>query len=237
MRGFYNYPTKPAFVIPCACGSREAYWHGPEDGARAYCCDPCWQAQLRREALAAYRRDEAHEEDRCACGARLPATVTPLSWQDNGFCGAACAAAAAGPFTIRGTVPALELARMPGPLGPGFETALTDEWRARLQQSPGLILWLWKLRSEDDSAARTGAVLFDRWSWRMHVTDPPGTFIECVAFRLTARLPACCGRTMVKEHGTINEARGAWTVNGELPRVSRPGTFYVCYTCGHTEEK
>jgi len=40
MRGFYNYyaPT----VIPCECGSKEPYWHGPEDGDRHYCCDPCW---------------------------------------------------------------------------------------------------------------------------------------------------------------------------------------------------
>jgi len=28
-------------IIPCDCGSREPYWHGPE-GRREYCCDACW---------------------------------------------------------------------------------------------------------------------------------------------------------------------------------------------------
>jgi hypothetical protein len=29
-------------VVPCECGSHEAYWHGPEGGVRVYCCDKCW---------------------------------------------------------------------------------------------------------------------------------------------------------------------------------------------------
>ncbi len=31
-------PPNPKYV-PCACGSHDAYWHGPE-----YACDPCWNA-------------------------------------------------------------------------------------------------------------------------------------------------------------------------------------------------
>ena len=30
-------------VIPCECGSRDAYWHGPEHGSRVYACDSCWE--------------------------------------------------------------------------------------------------------------------------------------------------------------------------------------------------
>lgn len=30
-------------VVPCECGSHEAYYHGPEDGRREYCCDKCWK--------------------------------------------------------------------------------------------------------------------------------------------------------------------------------------------------
>ncbi len=44
-RGFYNYPIRT--IIPCACGSREPYWHGPKDGAREYCCDACWERLTR----------------------------------------------------------------------------------------------------------------------------------------------------------------------------------------------
>jgi hypothetical protein len=42
-RGFYNYPTKAPFYIPCHCGSREVYWHGPETAIRVYCCESCWE--------------------------------------------------------------------------------------------------------------------------------------------------------------------------------------------------
>lgn len=34
-------------VIPCECGSRDAYWHG--DLLRVYCCDKCWQKHPDRE--------------------------------------------------------------------------------------------------------------------------------------------------------------------------------------------
>lgn len=30
-------------IVPCECGSADAYWHGPEDGLREYCCDFCWR--------------------------------------------------------------------------------------------------------------------------------------------------------------------------------------------------
>jgi hypothetical protein len=40
-RGFYNYNALS--IVPCPCGSREPYWHGPEDGRREYCCDECWK--------------------------------------------------------------------------------------------------------------------------------------------------------------------------------------------------
>ncbi len=30
-------------LVPCECGSRESYWHGPV-GLRVYCCDACWKA-------------------------------------------------------------------------------------------------------------------------------------------------------------------------------------------------
>ncbi len=33
-------------IVPCECGSTEVYWHGDPEGARTYCCDPCWE--LRR---------------------------------------------------------------------------------------------------------------------------------------------------------------------------------------------
>lgn len=29
-------------IVPCECGSTDAYFHGPEDGLREYCCDSCW---------------------------------------------------------------------------------------------------------------------------------------------------------------------------------------------------
>jgi hypothetical protein len=36
-------PPQPKYV-PCACGSHDAYWHGPEDGLREYACVRCWNA-------------------------------------------------------------------------------------------------------------------------------------------------------------------------------------------------
>lgn len=47
MRGAY-YAQR---VVPCECGSREAYWHGPEDGLREYACDPCWQRMEEIRAM------------------------------------------------------------------------------------------------------------------------------------------------------------------------------------------
>ncbi len=46
-------------TIPCECGSRDAYWHGPvsrwwktsEGGVREYSCDACW-----RKSQAARKR-------------------------------------------------------------------------------------------------------------------------------------------------------------------------------------
>lgn len=37
-------------AVPCACGSNEAYWHGP-DGMREYACDRCWE-RMQRERRA-----------------------------------------------------------------------------------------------------------------------------------------------------------------------------------------
>jgi hypothetical protein len=37
-----SQPQHALSIVPCACGSTEPYWHGPEHGTRIYCCDPCW---------------------------------------------------------------------------------------------------------------------------------------------------------------------------------------------------
>jgi hypothetical protein len=42
-------------IVPCECGSLEPYWHGPEDGAREYCCDGCWK---RRERIRRIMRGQ-----------------------------------------------------------------------------------------------------------------------------------------------------------------------------------
>jgi len=58
--GVYYSPK----AVPCECGSTDAYWHGPEDGARVYCCDACWcvkDAQLER---ATHPRTVARDEAR-----------------------------------------------------------------------------------------------------------------------------------------------------------------------------
>lgn len=36
--GYY----RALLIVPCPCGSREAYWHGDPEGYRVYCCDKCW---------------------------------------------------------------------------------------------------------------------------------------------------------------------------------------------------
>jgi hypothetical protein len=43
-------------VVPCECGSRDAYWHGPENGTREYACDPCWERIQAIRALWGVRR-------------------------------------------------------------------------------------------------------------------------------------------------------------------------------------
>lgn len=43
------YQQRP---VPCECGSHDAYWHGPEQGLREYCCDDCWD---KRECVKALR--------------------------------------------------------------------------------------------------------------------------------------------------------------------------------------
>jgi hypothetical protein len=65
-------------AVPCACGSTEAYWHGPEDGAREYACDACWE--LRQKPQTAHGSAFPHEggcegcrdEDRCNYCGRTP---------------------------------------------------------------------------------------------------------------------------------------------------------------------
>lgn len=47
-------------VIPCECGSREPYWHGPKDGLREYCCDACWA----RTQEANHKRPVARKRSR-----------------------------------------------------------------------------------------------------------------------------------------------------------------------------
>lgn len=48
----HGQPPHIQRIVPCECGSTGAYWHGPEDGAREYYCDRCWDL---RECLAALR--------------------------------------------------------------------------------------------------------------------------------------------------------------------------------------
>jgi len=54
----HGQPPHIQHIVPCACGSHDAYWHGPEDGARVYCCDVCAMTieriadQVAREILA-----------------------------------------------------------------------------------------------------------------------------------------------------------------------------------------
>lgn len=47
-------------IVPCECGSREAYWHGPPEGMRDYCCDACWK---RRNELLSRKFTIVTEED------------------------------------------------------------------------------------------------------------------------------------------------------------------------------
>lgn len=55
-------------IVPCECGSSEAYWHGPPEGIRVYCCNVCWVAKKARgdcdDAVDALtiEGEEGHEE-------------------------------------------------------------------------------------------------------------------------------------------------------------------------------
>ncbi len=47
-------------TVPCRCGSRDARWHGPEDGLRQYGCDKCVPgagAKTKRKTKAQLDRD------------------------------------------------------------------------------------------------------------------------------------------------------------------------------------
>jgi len=57
-------------AVPCECGSMEAYWHGPKEGQREYCCDACWRKRTRAEA-----RHQAAQRSR----ARLAASVVQIA--------------------------------------------------------------------------------------------------------------------------------------------------------------
>lgn len=48
-----SQPQGAQKIVPCDCGSREPYWHGPEDGGlRVYCCDQCWKRRGGRQGRA-----------------------------------------------------------------------------------------------------------------------------------------------------------------------------------------
>lgn len=44
----HGQPPHVQKIVPCECGSSDAYWHGPEDGLREYCCDRCWRIRIRQ---------------------------------------------------------------------------------------------------------------------------------------------------------------------------------------------
>ena len=49
-------------VVPCPCGSHEAYWHtGTADdiGTRFYACDACWASHPQNPAQKARAHAEA----------------------------------------------------------------------------------------------------------------------------------------------------------------------------------
>lgn len=58
-------------AVPCECGSHDAHWHGPEDGAREYCCDACWTSPLRLTAATIAARAARNAV------ADLPFALTP----------------------------------------------------------------------------------------------------------------------------------------------------------------
>jgi hypothetical protein len=130
-------------------------------------------------------REPAYDDTVCACGRKLPETVEPWTWLDHGFCSVACAVACHEPFDVRGIEPVLELARMGGGRGPGFEEDLIRDWRRQLRAAPERLLWLVKRHGPDDQTRASA----ESWAWRVYLTDQRGTVPpECLAFRLTRRM-------------------------------------------------
>jgi hypothetical protein len=133
--------------------------------------------------MNSYREPE-YDDTVCACGKKLPETVTPYTWQDHGFCSLACAVACHEPIDLHGTEPVLELARMGTNRGPGFEEYLIREWQRELRALPDGMLWLAKRHGPDDQTRASA----ESWAWRVFLTDTRGTFTpRCLAFRLTAK--------------------------------------------------
>lgn len=52
-------PANRAPVVPCECGSREAYWHDIGTGKRVYACDPCARKE-RTWHEKGFRLDPSH---------------------------------------------------------------------------------------------------------------------------------------------------------------------------------
>lgn len=46
----HGQPPHIQRIVPCECGSTNAYWHGPVDGAREYACDRCWDRKQGDDA-------------------------------------------------------------------------------------------------------------------------------------------------------------------------------------------
>jgi len=57
--------------IPCACGSRNAYWHG--DIRREYCCDECWYNTAANERAV-------EEEEECMVDNCFEQSTHSLQW-------------------------------------------------------------------------------------------------------------------------------------------------------------
>jgi hypothetical protein len=128
-------------------------------------------------------REPEYDDTVCACGQKLLDKVEPWTWQFHGFCHVGCAASCVEPFDVRGTEPVVELARMGGSRGPGFEESLIRDWRRELRATPDGILWLAKRKGSDDQTRASD----ESWAWRVCLTDTRGTFVRGLAFRLTRR--------------------------------------------------
>jgi hypothetical protein len=104
-----------------------------------------------------------YDDQHCAgCGATLPETVEPLTWQDHGFCNLNCAMAADGGFRLQGK-PALELAEFSGRQGgPGFERDLVRDWIKAATPNAPIILGRFSGESE------FGPNHSNSWIWRLY---------------------------------------------------------------------